>query len=171
MILGELGLRKSAVISDCGLCRYELRREWDDKLPPLVVGMLNPSKADAEISDPTVTRCWKRAETLGFGSLIVWNAGAGRATDPNDWKRMDDPIGPENDYYIMRLLNECMDRDGKAIVGWGVHGTFMNRHLIIGDIAKAIGISLYCLGATKEGHPRHPLYVPYDQPSVEWAAR
>ena len=27
---------------------------------------------------------------------------------------------------------------------------------------------LHALGVTKDGHPRHPLYVPADAPLIEW---
>jgi len=161
-------VKKSAVISACGLYRYELRREWDDSLPPYVSGMLNPSKADGEIDDPTIIRNWRRAEANGYGSLIVWNLGAGRATDPRDWKSMPDPIGPENDAYIRRILAECRARQGLAVVGWGAHGTFMGRYKEAGKIATEIGIPLHCLGVTKDGQPKHPLYIATAQPFVEW---
>lgn len=164
----DLLVRKSAVISDCGLFRLELRREWDASLPPYVAGMLNPSTADGEQDDPTIIRSCRRAEMNGCGSLIVWNLGAGRATKPDDWKRMSDPIGPENDAYIRRILTECKARGGIATAGWGVHGSFMGRDRIAARIAREVGVQLYCLGVTKDGQPKHPLYVGYDQPLIPW---
>jgi len=161
-------VKKSATISACGLYRYELRREWDNSLPPYVSGMLNPSTADGEIDDPTIIRNWRRAEANGCGSLIVWNLGAGRATDPEDWKSMSDPIGPENDAYIHRILTECRVRQGLAVVGWGTHGAFMGRDKEAGKIAAEIGVPLFCLGVTKVGQPKHPLYIATAQPLVEW---
>lgn len=161
-------MRRSAIISDCGLYRYELRRVWDDRLPPYVSGMLNPSTADAEIDDRTITRNWRRANALGCGSLIVWNLGAGRATDPNDWKAMTDPIGPENDTHIHRILIECRKHNGIAVVGWGGFGSFMGRDIIALKIAAKVGVNFYCLGITKSGQPKHPLYVAYSQSLVEW---
>ena len=38
----------------------------------------------------------------------------------------------------------------------------------IGDNFRAAGARLWCLGTTKDGHPRHPLYVRGDQPLVAW---
>jgi hypothetical protein len=163
-------VRKSAIISSCGLYRYELRRQWDDTLPPYVSGMLNPSIADAEIDDPTIKRNWQRAEASGCGSLVVWNLGAGRATNPEDWMAMSDPIGPENDDHIRRILAECRERNGIALVGWGAHGSFKGRDKAALRIAAEIGVRLRCLGATKTGQPRHPLYIAQGQPLVEWAA-
>jgi hypothetical protein len=160
--------RKSATISDCSRYRYELRRIWDDALPPYVSGMLNPSKADSEIDDPTIIRTWRRAEAMGCGSLIVWNLGAGRATDPDDWKAMADPIGPENDAHIRRILIECRERNGIATVGWGAHGSFLGRDRAILKIAAEVGVTFRCLGITKNGQPCHPLYIAHGQSLVEW---
>src|SRR5437879_2939375 len=115
----DLFEQSSAIVSSCGAFRYELRRVWNPALPPFVSGMLNPSTADAHNDDPTIRRNRQRAEAMGFGSLIVWNLGAGRATQPSRWKRLKDPIGPENDEHIRRILVECRERGGMAIVGWG----------------------------------------------------
>jgi len=151
--------KSSAVLSRCETFRYELRRVWDDSLPPFVSGMLNPSTADAERDDPTIRRNIQRARAMGFGSLIVWNLGAGRATEPQTWKLLADPIGPENDRHIRRILQECRDRNGIAIAGWGNHGSFMKRDTIALHIAQGLGVHFHCLGTTKSGQPKHPLYV------------
>lgn len=161
-------MQKSAIISDCGRYRYELRRTWNDALPPFVSGMLNPSKADAQIDDPTIIRNWRRAEAMGYGSLIVWNLGAGRATDPKEWKAMSDPVGPENDTHIRRILTECCERKGIAVAGWGTHGSFMNRDRAAMKIAAEIGVVFHCLGTTQGGHPKHPLYIARERPLVRW---
>ncbi|MCO4016060.1 DUF1643 domain-containing protein [Pseudomonas aeruginosa] len=39
------------------------------------------------------------------------------------------------------------------------------------DILTAAGGRLWCLGTTKDGHPRHPLYVPGNQALQPWAPR
>src|SRR4051812_36665193 len=96
--------KNDAILSVCKTFRYELRRVWNDNLSPLVIGMLNPSTADAENDDPTIRRIKKRAWMLGCGSLIVWNLGAARATSPIDWKSARDPIGPDNDQHTLRIL-------------------------------------------------------------------
>ncbi len=129
---------KSAISSSCGLYRYDLRRDWDANLPPLVLGMLNPSKADHKIDDPTIVRGVYRAKTMNCGSLIVWNLGAGRATEPQDWMAMPDPIGPDNDRHIRDILTECKERNGIAVAGWGVYGDFMNRDLAAMEIAHTV---------------------------------
>jgi hypothetical protein len=162
---------RSAIVSGCGSYRYELRRIWNDSQPPYVIGMLNPSTANAEFDDPTITRCMRRAATQGYGSIIVWNLGAGRATDPKVWKSMDDPIGPDNASHIRRVLTECRGRNGLALVGWGTHGSFLARDAAAVAIAREVGVVLHCLGVTKQGYPKRPLYVGYAQRPVEWPAK
>jgi hypothetical protein len=167
----DLLLRRSAIISANGLYRYELRRTWDKNLPPYVAGYLNPSVADHEIDDPTIVRTHRRADSLGCGEVIVWNLGAGRATDPVDWLKMVDPIGPENDDHIRRILTECKARNGVAVVGWGAMGGARNRDRIVLRIAAEVGIEFKCLGVTKFGQPRHPLYIANAQPLADWPVR
>jgi len=159
---------KTAIISSCGLYRYSLRRCWDEALPPFVVGMLNPSSADADIDDPTILRVVRRAGMLGLGSLIVWNLYAYRATDPAHLSLVADPVGPENRRWIRESLKECSDRSGIAIVGWGAGATDQILTADVKSIATQLSVSLHCLGTTKEGHPRHPLYVSYSTPLQPW---
>lgn len=166
----ETEVMKSAIISSCGSYRYDLRRDWDADLPPLVLGMLNPSKADHKIDDPTIVRGVYRAKSMNCGSLIVWNLGAGRATEPSDWMSMADPIGPDNDRHIRSILIECKERNGIAVAGWGVYGDFMNRDLAAMEIAHSVGIDMKCLAFTKDGYPRHPLYVKYGLPLEDFVS-
>jgi hypothetical protein len=145
----SLFIQTSAIISDCGTYRYELRRIWDDSKPPYVSGMLNPSTADDKINDPTIVRNIRRAQANGCGSLIVWNLGAGRASDPEVWKAMADPIGPENNTHIERILKECRARHGIAAVGWGNDGSFMGRDKVAIRIAAKVGVVFRLLDAPR----------------------
>jgi hypothetical protein len=130
--------------------------------------MLNPSTANAENDDPTIQRNRSRAEAVGCGSLIVWNLGAGRATKPSAWKSMSDPIGPDNDNHIRRILKECRERNGVPVVGWGNHGPFMGRAQAALKIASDLGLTFQCLGVTKSGQPKHPLYIAANQGLIAW---
>lgn len=166
--MSDLLLRRSAIISDCELFRYELRRLWDERLPPFVIGMLNPSYADGEIDDATTTRNIRRAAANRCGSLIQWNLGAGRATAPSDWMAMVDPIGPDNDIHIRRILTECRERGGIAVAAWGSHGSFANRDRVALRIAAESGVVFQCLGLTREGQPRHPGRLAHAEPLIAW---
>jgi len=157
-----------AVISNCGSYRYLLRRMWDQALPPYVLGMLNPSTADADVDDPTITRSVRRAAVLGHGSLVVWNLYAFRATDPMNLRHAPDPVGPENAKWIRTALQECSASQGTAVVGWGGNAVDANAVSAACAIAVQLGINLQCLGITKEGHPKHPLYVSYKTSLQPW---
>jgi hypothetical protein len=158
----------SAVFSDCGAYRYRLDRRWDEKLPPLAFGMLNPSTADEIRNDATIERCERRARALGFGSLIVWNLFAYRTVSPKTLKAHHSPVGPENDEFIRGVLLEIKLRNGIVIAGWGSHGIFLERYKYALDIASRLSVELYCLGTTNSGQPRHPLYVSYQSSATKW---
>lgn len=155
----DMLVRKQASLSSCGRYRYQLRRTWDEKLRPYVIGMLNPSTADDEVDDPTIRVCMTRARKLNCGSLIVWNLGALRATDPKLWMRSNCPIGARNDWWIKYTLQECSERNGIAVVAWGNHGTFRERGKVALRALYEAEVQPMCLGVTNNGQPRHPLYV------------
>lgn len=120
--------------------------------------MLNPSTADALQDDPTIRRCIGFAVREGCGGLKVVNLFAFRATSPEDMMMAADPHGPRNAEY----LHDALSGDGPiAIAGWGAHP-------MAKEVGKALArrYSLNCLGVTKEGAPRHPLYIKRDAPLV-----
>lgn len=50
----------------------------------------------------------------------------------------------------------------------GAHPFARTRAVEVAQIFANDGIWTWCLGVTKDGSPRHPLYVPYSQPLVPW---
>ena len=154
-------MKRSAEISACGKYRYALRRLWDTQLPTVLFIGLNPSTADASLDDPTLRRCIKFAETWGYGGVVIGNLFAFRAKDPRALRNAPDPIGPANDQRLVQLRQEA----GMAVAAWGHLGTLNGR----GSIVAAMLSNLYCLGQTKTGAPRHPLYVRGSAELQEWA--
>jgi len=59
--------RDGAILSECEQYRYRLWREWDNSRPGLGFIMLNPSIADHQADDPTITRCLRRAIAGKYG--------------------------------------------------------------------------------------------------------
>jgi len=147
----------SAIISPCGLFRYRLERKLTpNKLKSTCVFiMLNPSTADAELDDPTIRRCKGFAERFNCETLVVVNLFAFRATKPADLYQAIDMIGPANDKHILSALN----LPGIKICGWGANDTLGREHAIH-LAADSLGVGLNCLGKTKSGAPKHPLYIP-----------
>ncbi len=146
--------RMGAEFDATGAYRYSLWRECDTRAPAVAFVMLNPSTADAERDDPTIRRCANLARSWGYGSLEVVNLFAYRASEPKRLRETRDPIGPANDDYLV----DAADRTRVVIVAWGVHGGLMDRDLEAFRLLAGRG-DIHCLGFTKAGHPRHPLYV------------
>ena len=155
-----------ARFSTCRAYRYELTRTWDKEGPRLVYVMLNPSKADAFRNDPTVERCERRARMMGFGAFRVVNIFAWRETSPAELRKAAQPVGPLND----DILIEAADWANQIIAAWGVHGTHLNRSADVSELLEQCGHPLFHLGLSKEGHPRHPLYVGYAVGPTLWEA-
>jgi len=158
------GVQSRALYSDCENYRYLLERSWNPRALSVLYIMLNPSKATELKNDPTIERCERRARLLGFGGLRVANVFSWRETRPEMLKKAADPVGPETEAL---LLAEA-EKPGLVLCAWGVHGAHMNRGAAVKTALRAAKLTLFNLGLTKEGHPRHPLYVPYDQPPMLW---
>lgn len=155
--MSDLLENRGARLSDCGTYRYRLWRIWNPCVAPLVFCMLNPSTADAEVDDPTVSRCKERARRLGYGGLEVVNLFALRSTDPKALYRHADPVGPENDAAILAAAER-----GNLICAWGNHGKLRGRASAVLAMLRAAGLPALALRVSKDGHPSHPLYLPYD---------
>ena len=158
----------SAIISDCLSYRYLLRRIWDDSLPPLVAGLLNPSTADAETDDATITRLVRRARHIGCGSVVVWNLCAFRSTEPKLLAHVPDSVGPQNLYWVSSAIRDAISRKGSIMVGWGSHNVPSGILRQVRGLIETSNASLLCLGVTKTGHPRHPLYISYETKFQPW---
>jgi hypothetical protein len=160
-------VRSHAVISGDGLYRYSLLREWDQFAGTLTFVMLNPSTADAQLDDPTIRRCIGFAKREGFGKLVVLNLYALRATDPKALSLSSDPVGPDNDTFLGAHFSLRSELDQPVVAAWGVNA---KPERVACAIERMRGVSFQCLGTTKDGHPRHPLYVRSDQQLVPWKA-
>jgi len=154
-------MQTNAVLSPCRRYRFALWRRWDIG-PQVLFIMLNPSTADELTDDPTVRRCIGFARSWGFGSLAVGNLFAFRTTSPAELSAWTDPVGPENDHWLSLLHEES----SMTIAAWGNHGRLLGRSTDIS--AKLPG--LHILGLTKQGEPRHPLYVRSGIPPRCWPA-
>ena len=110
--------------------------------------------ADHMRDDPTIRRCIGFARDWGFGRLVVVNLFALRSTSPRALRRAPDPVGPRNDRWIARLAADAE----LVIAAWGALGNYRDRARLVTSTLS----DLYCLGRTRDGSPRHPLYVRRD---------
>lgn len=161
----------TAVISACGQYRYRLERHAIGAGAGAVAWiMINPSTADAAEDDATIRRVIGFSQRLGYGWLIVGNVFAFRSTDVKGLGGTADPVGPENEDHLRRIMSEAQT----VIVAWGPLAKFPREHRSrwrrVTRIADELGVPLHCLGIAKDGHPRHPLMLPYTQPLERWSA-
>lgn len=150
-----LYIEHDAIISPCDKYRYLLRRVWDARLPRVLVVMLNPSTADADIDDATIRALVRQCKALGFGGFEVVNLFAWRSTDPNELQRAADPIGSANDHHIEAAILRC----DLAICAWGAYPGAIDRGRSVISSLRQRRPALFCFDKTKYGAPKHPLYI------------
>lgn len=153
-------MKTSAEFSKCEKYRYALWRIWDESKPVAMIIGLNPSTADAENDDPTIRRCKKFAEFWGYGGVCMANLFAFRATEPSDMMKASDPIGPENDEWLVKLAKDA----GVVVAAWSSKG----RHLYRSSEVRKMFPELHYIKLNKSGEPAHPLYLKGDLPLQKW---
>ena len=152
-----------AIISPCGRYRYRLTRGEGRRLAFV---MLNPSTADASQDDPTIRRCLAFAKREGYDGIDVANVYAWRATDPRELFAAGNPFG-DNDRHLIctALLHDVV------VCAWGANvfpSHAEHTRKILSESRNGHRPRLVCLGTTKNGSPRHPLYVRGDTPLIDW---
>jgi hypothetical protein len=157
-------MRGRAILSPCFTYRYALMRPIENVRPACAVFlMLNPSIADADVNDPTISACMDFAKRWGADQLSVFNLYAYRATNPKELKTATDPIGPRNDPCLAVMADMFQD----IVCAWGNHAN-NERVADVVKILQARGNNLWCLDTNKNGSPVHPLYQAREKPLKPW---
>ena len=130
----------------CIGCKLEYSRQWAVRCTH-----------EAQMHDRW---CIGFAKTWGFGSLIMTNLFAWRATQPKDMLSTIDPVGPDND----DALNVVYAHTALTVAAWGVYGAHLGRDKVV----RKMFPRLYYLQLTEDGHPKHPLYLPATLRPLEW---
>jgi hypothetical protein len=137
--------------------RYYLSREWNaDRAVVNFIG-LNPSTADAGTDDPTIRRCIGFARRWGFGKLAMTNLYPHRATDPRQLQPIPEVVGHIN----ARWLKCAVEESSLIVAAWGAGANPEFAFEVWSQLsAHNPHRTFRCLGRTKDGSPRHPLYLP-----------
>lgn len=149
-----------------GNFRYWLTREWDEKKPRVTFIGLNPSTADAFIDDATIRKEVGFAQRWGFGSLLKLNMYPYRATHPRDLIAAEDRIG-RPDLFIGAFRR--IEKGETVVCAWGatrIKGDEMHRKGVL-NFLWSLGADLRALDITKDGEPKHPLYISYEKKLIE----
>jgi hypothetical protein len=162
-------MKNECVFSPCRGWRYTLEHVIEEA-PPLIAARrmqwigLNPSTADENELDNTLRRVRAFSLAAGFGGFIMTNVFAWRATKPADMKKQPDPIGPENDAWLMRVAERCEAH----VACWGGIANFPRalrpRAATVRLMFSRANRPLLCLKIAADGSPWHPLYVDGDTP-------
>jgi hypothetical protein len=96
------------------------------------------------------------------------NLFAYRATDPKVMKLQKDPVGALND----EIIKSVFEHTDLVICAWGTHGKYLDRGETVKNMLKPKESKYYgdlCyLGLTKDGYPKHPLYLKKDLVPIWW---
>lgn len=147
--------------------RPVLWREWGmpDARPVLFVGM-NPSTADAECNDPTVVREIDRAMRWRVSAYRKVNVMDLRATDP---RRLVEPgASPRSAMNLKAIAGEAAFAV-RVVLAFGALPPPLRLFAeeAVAELRR-LRITLWCLGTTADGSPRHPLYLPKSAGLMEW---
>lgn len=135
--------------------RYVLGTKGHNTL--IVIG-INPSIANKETSDKTISRVMKYAQKFGYDSFQMINIYPLRATNFNNLpKSFNEELHKHNLIEIKKAIKNA----SAILCAWGNHiygrEYFKICYNDILNIILKTTIPIYCLGVTKYGHPFHPL--------------
>ncbi|WP_218563876.1 DUF1643 domain-containing protein [Marinospirillum perlucidum] len=138
-------------VSPCENYRYLLWKTWDAKAPRMLFIGLNPSLALSDEGNPTMQRCLAFAKSWGYGGVYLANLFAWRSPDPRGLLAAQEPIGPDNDAWLVKLAGQT----DLQLAAWGNHGAHLGRSLAVRKLLP----DLHCLKINRSGEPAHPLYL------------
>ena len=156
-------IERDAVFSDDMRFRYRLTRRWGPgRVMPVIC--CNPSKAGAELDDPSVRRLIGFARRLGYDAIDLGNCFAYIATFPDDLRAAGYPIGPDNDTH---LENICRGHP-QVVCGWGSITRGLVRPQVVLALLKAWGCKPMALQINAGGIPAHPSRLAYSRALLEF---
>lgn len=154
-------MKMGATLSTCGRFRWTLTRQWDDR-PTLLAAMFNPSTADDQANDPTISLLSHIASWNGFGGLVVVNAiplRSSKTAPAIAWVR--ERTNPEELQHNFLLLRAEASKASAVLLAWGALGEKVPQHMreVQGWIRAGTQdcVPVLCIRETAGGWPLHPL--------------
>lgn len=149
--------------------RYALGKPGSCNL--LVIG-LNPSTATPDKPDPTIKRIRKIVENKNLddwiNGWIMVNLYPMRTPKPDELPATIDKKIAKKNIEVIKWIEQKYMID-QVYAAWG---TNIEKRGYLVDECQHIVDSIsterwFTRGTTKSGHPKHPLYVPYEE-KMEW---
>lgn len=132
---------------------------------PLIFIGLNPSTANSEKPDRTITKVLNFTENFGYDSFIMINLYPFRTPYPSQLPaKLDLTLHSENIKQIKKLLKKYKKPDIVACWGAKINARpyLLTCYQEIFKSIKPLVGNVYSLGKlTKHGHPRHPSRISY----------
>jgi hypothetical protein len=129
--------------------------------------MLNPSTADEHILDQTLRKVEAFCRAWGYDGFVVINLFALRSVDPDALYRMGDRAMESFDRNTLTIISAAKGA-ALVVVGWGAEEIAQKPAQALATHFANVGIRAKCLGVNKDGSPKHPLYLPYTTPLIDW---
>lgn len=151
--------------------RFWLFRDWVNSkgAKTLTYVMLNPSTANGLKDDHTIRKCIGFATKLGYGRMYVANLFSKRATDASELR-----FGVGRWITNQTSTRTCLLASDAVVFAWGAsvvhaHADARARALRgLAGLVRELDIEPMCFGVSKDGHPRHPLMLPYSTRLEPW---
>jgi len=154
-----------AVFSPCGRYRYWLRRNLTGGNGSHVLWiMMNPSRADQTVNDPTTTLTTGISARHGYDVHGVINLSA--LIEPNS-ANLSAEAGHSDEANMMaieRALSWTLRHRGDIVIAWGANRHLKSREAAL--LARLRRRRLLCLGRNADGSPRFPKYIPAATPLI-----
>lgn len=161
-------VESGADFSSCRNYRYALWRIWDKTLPLVMFIGLNPSSADENEPDPTITRVMGFAKAWGYGGVYMMNCYPLVSTKPEALQDfIDTPFHDIEDLENAKRILDVSRRCKAIVFAWGAFKIVKDSgrdKMFSNRFPDAIALIL-----NKDGSPRHPLYVPGSVKPIRYA--
>ena len=152
-------MNKGAFFTPDGLHRTCLWRIWDtDKNLVVYIG-LNPSTANANKNDPTITRLIQLTKDNGYGGFYMHNLFTLISSKPKALygKAREEVIHPDHE----GVFEHNLARVKTVVFCWSTIADRKELHWRALEIMERFPNAL-CFGRNQNGSPKHPLYLPSD---------
>jgi len=159
------------LFSECRSYRWILKRELLSGKKTVVFIGLNPSKANSSKNDRTLTRIINFCSRWKYKNIYVINLFGLISKSPCQLLKSLDPVGKNNNLITLKALEFWRENINCDLwLGWGDKGKLYGRDLEVLKLIKNFSNlksnknnhskHVLCLGLSKKGSPRHPLYMP-----------
>ncbi|MGG3158446.1 DUF1643 domain-containing protein [Priestia megaterium] len=132
--------------------RFFLSCTWNSSLKSALFIMLNPSWADENRCDDTVSKCIHYAKKINCGSVKIVNLFSLITPNPNDLLISSFRNHQDN----LKWQKESLKKSDYVVAAWGEQGVWFNASYKILRLIEKYEIDIYCISTNRYGLPRHP---------------